>query len=155
MDIVKKFSDITGYSVSDIISGSENPDLIIVRGIYAKLRVEGHGETVKSVTKELNLPRNRANYARKKVDNYLEIGYEDVTSLWESVQPLIFDFLHSERKRAENLEMYKDAVDHKMRNFLDKVCHSFDDEYYDYSHRKKRYMRVEARRWFDAVMLNR
>ena len=155
MDIVKKFSDITGYSVSDITSGSEDVDLIIIRGIYAKLRIEGHGEALKSVTKELNLPRNRTSYARRKVDNYLEIGYKDVTSLWESVQPLIFDFLHSEIKRDENLEMYKDAVDHKMRDFLDKVCHSFDDEYHDYSHRKKRYMRVEARRWFDAVMLNR
>lgn len=155
MDIVKKFSDITGYSVSDITSGSEDVDLIIIRGIYAKLRIESHGEALKSVTKELNLPRNRTSYARRKVDNYLEIGCKDVTSLWESVQPLIFDFLHSEIKRDEKLEMYKDAVDHKMRNFLDKVCHSFDDEYYDYSHRKKRYMRVEARRWFDAVMLNR
>lgn len=152
MDITKEFSDLTGITVEDLTSGSYDEKLILPRGVYIRLRVYGHGESCKSVAKELNMSYGRARYAMVVADEDISAGYKDAIYLWRMVEHLTLEYLYHKAYELSGAEEYSNITDSKMRNLMDLVCKEYDKDYTDYSYSKKAVMRKKAEKWFIAIL---
>ena len=152
MDLVKKFSDITGCSIDELTSGVRDRDLILIRGIYSKLRIDLHGASIRAVASELNLPSGSIVYAKKKADNYISVGYDNAVTLWNVVKPLGEAYLYGKSVNLFKSKEYESMNKAKMKMLLDTVCRTYDSDYYSYSHREMANMRDEAKGWLEAII---
>ena len=152
MELIKEFTDITGYSIDELTSGVRDRDLILIRGIYSKLRIDLHGASIRAVASELNLTVNSTVYAKKKADNYISVGYGNVVTLWSAVKPLGEAYLYGKAVNLFKSKEYESMSKSKMKILLDAVCRTYDSNYYSYSHREMANMRDEAKGWFEAII---
>ncbi len=151
MELIKEFTDITGYSIDELTSGVKDRDLILIRGIYSKLRIDLHGASFRAVASELNLTISSIVYAKNKADNYISVGYGNVVTLWNAVKPLGIAYLYEKTVNLPKSEKYESMNNTKMKMFLNTVCRKYDSDYYSYSHRKMANMRYEAKKWLEAI----
>lgn len=152
MELIKEFTDITGCSIDELTSGVKDRDLILIRGIYSKLRIDLHGAPTRAVASELNLTVNSTAYAKRKADNYISVGYGNAVTLWSAVKPLREAYLYGKPVNLLKSKEYESMTKSKMKVLLDKVCRTYDSDYYSYSHREMANMRDEAKGWFEAII---
>lgn len=152
MELIKEFTDITGYSIDELTSGVKDRDLILIRGIYSKLRIDLHGASIRAVASELNLPSGSIVYAKKKADNYISVGYDNAVTLWNVVKPLGEAYLYGKSVNLFKSKEYESMSKNKMKMLLDTVCRAYDSDYYSYSHREMANMRDEAKGWLEAII---
>jgi len=152
MELIKEFTDITGYSIDELTSGVKDRDLILIRGIYSKLRIDLHGASIRAVASELNLPSGSIVYAKKKADNYISVGYDNAVTLWSVVKPLGEAYLYGKSVNLFKSKEYESMGKAKMKMLLDTVCRAYDSDYYSYSHREMANMRDEAKGWLEAII---
>ena len=152
MELIKEFTDITGYSIDELTSGVKDKDLILIRGIYSKLRIDLHGASFREVASELNLTDGSVIYAKKKADNYISVGYGNVVTLWSALKPLGEAYLYGKPVNFLKSKEYESMTKSQMKILLDKVCRTYDSDYYSYSHREMANMRDEAKGWFEAII---
>ncbi len=152
MELIKEFTDITGYSIDELTSGVKDRDLILIRGVYSKLRIDLHGASIRAVASELNLAVGSIFYAKKKADNYISVGYGSVVTLWNAVKPLEEAYLYGKPVNLFKSKEYESMNKAKMKMLLDTVCEKYDSDYYSYSHREMANMRDEAKGWFEAII---
>ena len=152
MELIKEFTDITGYSIEELTSGVRDRDLILIRGIYSKLRIDLHGALIREVASELNLTDGSVIYAKKKADNYISVGYDNAVALWNAVKPLGEAYLYGKPVNFLKSKEYESMAKFKIKILLDKVCRTYDSDYYSYSHREMANMRDEAKGWLEAII---
>ena len=152
MELIKEFADITGYSIDELTSGVKDRGLILIRGIYSKLRIDMHGASFREVASELNLTAASIVYAKKKADNYISVGYDNAVTLWSAVKPLGEAYLYGKPVNFLKSKEYESMAKFKMKILLDKVCRTYDSDYYSYSHREMANMRDEAKGWLEAII---
>ena len=152
MELIKEFADITGYSIDELTSGVRDRDLVLIRGIYSKLRIDMHGASLRVVAGELNLTAPSIFYAKKKADNYISVGYGNVVTLWSALKPLGEAYLYGKPVNILKSKEYESMTKSQMKILLDKVCRAYDSDYYSYSHREMANMRDEAKGWFEAII---
>ena len=152
MELIKEFTDITGYSIDELTLGVKDRDLILIRGIYSKLRIDLHGASIRAVASELNLTIGGIVYAKKKADNYISVGYDNAVTLWNAVKPLGEAYLYGKPVNLLKSKEYESMTKSQMKILLDKVCRTYDSDYYSYSHRERANMRDEAKGWLEAII---
>ena len=152
MELIKEFTDITGYSIDELTSGVRDRDLILIRGIYSKLRIDLHGDSFRVVASELNLTVGSTGYAKKKADNYISVGYGNAVAIWNAVKPLGEAYLYGKLGNLFKSKEYESMNKKKIKMLLDTVCRTYDSDYYSYSHREMANMRDEAKGWLEAII---
>lgn len=152
MNLIKRFSEVAGISVDELTSGSRSSDLIVIRGVYIKLKSEKCGHLVRDVGKELNITKRMAMYARKRANQEISIGYEDTVSLWESVKHLDLEYLCNKAVSNRDDLRYLITGRSEMLRVLDLACKAYDENYDTYSYKEKKIIKKDAERWLKAIV---